>query len=255
MTAPIGTEPNAALRRASALTDILGAELVLLRTAVDAGRIDAHPGDGELEEEEWQTPVSTTRRWCGKVLGEGTPSYPVVVSHREIATAIVETAQRLGASLIVVPHTRNGALIRRIVRKTGIPLLIARRTRGNFTVVAATDLSDPEYPVLRAGLRIARGVVAPTVFVYNAAPNLAGEPAPLEGVARELGASGANVVVRWPSAVDAIREVVAQREADLVVVGTHLRRRKDSTRHSSVAARIVDHAVTSVLVVPVSSDE
>lgn len=47
-----------------------------------------------------------------------------------------------------------------------------------------------------SGLRIARGIVAPTVFVHNAASHSGARRSSLEGVARELGAVGASVVDR-----------------------------------------------------------
>jgi len=172
--------------------------------------------------------------------------------------------QTLHIDLVVLapgnPHA--GERVTSLARTTGLPVLFSRATiAANRTVVAATDLLGPHYPVLdRAadfGLRLGARVVA----LHNVAPRTRLESNPAQyrtGVRREqltratsqLSIAVTSVVAREADPVEAILRQAVGEDAGVILVGT----RRHSWMHrlitDSVSARVVDEAQRSVLVIP-----
>jgi nucleotide-binding universal stress UspA family protein len=164
---------------------------------------------------------------------------------------------------VVIPYLDacDGELITRIVQDTAIAVLAARSTHHGDGIVAATDLSDQQYPVLRQGLRIACGQVAPITFIHNVKPDTVASRThrcirrslvSLEDIGRELGAKCARITANQTNTVDVILTVAETQGASLIVVGTHLNPRHErDRRRKSVARQVVEQATRSVMVVPV----
>lgn len=275
----VGREPDDVLVRATAMRDVLGCGLSIFRHVTGADdAVDVQETKRAHRVDDAKI-ASTTFRWCRAVLRADVPDAVLVSRGGNFACALARAAGVARASMIVVPHTKSGAFVRAIVQQLGIPVLIARRPRGKYrSVIAATDFTDHRFPVLREGLRIARGWVAPTVFVHNVVeesegageePRSRGADAPVEKrrgpdplvdrlsrfelVERALRVRCPRVVLSRQNTVRAIFEITEREDADLIVVGTHLRaRRKAVEDDASVAANVVARAARSVLVVPVA---
>jgi nucleotide-binding universal stress UspA family protein len=148
-----------------------------------------------------------------------------------------------------------------------VPVLVARARQGSGSIVAATELDDLEYPVLRAAVELGEALQAPVMFLHNASPPapipvqplldpvsaieeyVATKQARLRTLAHEAGADA--IVVRTHATADAILEVARARDADLIVIG--YRRRSWLSR--LFRGRLVDDIVVrsrrSVLVLPI----
>lgn len=256
-------EPDEALQRARALCDVFDGDLSLLRvvSAARTSRRERFQDVGTRGEASGM--AGRAVGWWQRILGEELAGNRFHFSSKDFASAVTSGAEAIRPSLLVISghEARSGALVRRIVRDTNIPVLVARGLGEGATVVAATDLSDARYPVLRAGLRIARGQVAPLVFVHNARPKasrtssegaVCASLVSLEEVGRELSSQCSRITANRADSADAILELAEKRYADLIVVGTHVRRSlRRVAEQASVARQVVERAVGSVLVVPV----
>lgn len=246
---PARLEPDDILQHARTLCEVFDAKLFVLRVASTASTPEM---------------VTTeTLRWHKRALGEEIARDQVCVCLSQFKVAVTEVAQAIQPCLVVIPYLEagDGELITRIVRDTAIAVLAARSTHHGDGVVAATDLSDQRYPVLRQGLRIACGQVAPITFIHNVTPAafasrthrcIRRSLVSLEDIGRELGAKCARITANQTDTVDAILTVAETQRANLIVVGTHLNPRHErDRRRKSVARQVVEQATRSVLVVPV----
>lgn len=264
------------------MCDVLCADLAVVRFAPPGTRFGSGEEAGAADDASRNSDarlVRTTRRWYSTVLQEDGPAILEVLRCADFPSTLVRAARALRASLIVVAHTRNGAFARRIVHETGVPLFVARPPRASYAIVAATDLSDRRYPALREALRIARGYVAPAVFVHNVAKDRESRSTPrsasrgrdedrransagrhdrghwqFDRAGRVLRVRCPQVVLSRPDTAEAILDFAQRLDADLVVLGTHLRRQRDDRhRHVSVATSVVERATISVLLIPLCS--
>jgi nucleotide-binding universal stress UspA family protein len=177
------------------------------------------------------------------------------------------------ALIIVAPRaTRLGRTATSIASLTGVPVLVARKATREATILAATDLENPGYPVLskaaRLGLRLGAPVVAihnvhsmPVVVGFEVAYPVIVEPGThacrtrserLRRAAQRLPLQAEAVVRSEASVVEAILGEARSRSADIVVVGTRLRNWFDRLVNGSIAARVVSRAKRSVLVMPLN---
>lgn len=184
-----------------------------------------------------------------------------------------QLARRLRSSRpgIVVVGERKGAggVWASLAAEASIPVLIARRSRNNERVVAATDATDPAFPTLTRALALARSS-ADVTLLHNFAlrrrnwpvRNITLGPEALQRL-RELRAerlwkvAGARsplsqvVMTTNARACNAVVEHGQRSDADLVVLGAHPQgrgqRRPTSQR---IAAKLIERLNRSVLVVP-----
>ena len=264
LAVPDQLEPDEALQRASTLCEIFDAELFVLR--VTSTRV-ASTGTrlAEAKGVDGRHGIATeTLGWCKHVLGEELPGDHVSVDDADFRVAVIAAARAVQPALVVVPYIESydGALITRIVRETTLPVLASRCRGETDAIVAATDLSDGRYPVLREGLRIARGQVAPITFIHNVVPDAFSSAAhrlfsrsvmSLDDIDRQLNARCVRITTNRTHSADAILQVAEDQRADLIVVGAHLKPRYErSRRRVSVGSQVIERAGGSVLVVPVS---
>lgn len=206
---------------------------------------------------------------AGTVLEAGPP-------HR----ILIETAEKVGADLIVVGATESprmaklfGSTAERVVRKATRPVLTIRGAQAMppKRVLLPVDLSPLSADAFRHGLRLldqivpARDAALEALFVMTesdrqglapeAAPELSGEKAARE-LARfvETNARGTGWTVAIRVAMGYADEEILARmedwEPDLIVLGTHGRSGFERFLLGSVASSVVRNAGTSVLVIP-----
>lgn len=202
---------------------------------------------------------------------------------------LIRCADTWNADLIVVgshgksdlEHVFLGSVAARVSRHARCSVLVARPESRSGVVLAATDLSDPSLPAIRAAADEARRrsarLVVMSVVDWSGASWMAAAGAPF-GIApalaspelqreshrllletltqaiQRLGATGEPRVVEG-SPVDAIIECAKEIQAELVVVGTHGRTGLARLALGSVAEKVMQTAPCSVLAVRLQDPE
>lgn len=216
---------------------------------------------------------SSTRKWLSDWLLEDDIPEHFSVAHGDFVKVVAARAKELHARLIVVAPQEDGlnqAAVS-LVLAAGVPVLAARQATGGDAIVAATDLTSLDYPVLGGAAELGRLLDARVIAVHNVEPyavvatmeaaalaQVPVEPA-LASRAQQLSRASQRMpidvrpVVRSESdTVDAILKVAQAQDADVVVVGARDRTWLGRFTARNVAARVVDRAEHSVLVLPLS---
>jgi len=273
--------PTDSLLRAAALSHALGADLRVLRVLPKPSRVRAlFPGRNSrrvvLSVGLSLYATRSARDWIQGALG---PDESIVerfsIAHGEFVRKVAKRAAAFQTALIVVPPCRRamGTTITSLANLTRIPVLVARRSTGATTVLAATDLQAEGYPVLKLAAALGVRIPAPLVIMHNVNPisvvPIAGLhgvrpvtlPTPdwttraraslLEAASHELHLNVTAVVRQDSNPVEAILGEARAREADMVVVGSRQRRWMNRLISGSIAARIVNRTKRSVLVTPI----
>lgn len=207
-----------------------------------------------------------------------------VVCHAEpgsAAAALQRTAAAVEADLVLVGATRHGragqvvlgTTARRVVRKSGIPVLVLRGTAAyRRRVLLATDLSAISAAAYETGLDLAEGLAGAEGFDARVLlvvwTGLLPSPLPQSAIERAAGEELAGFIadraVRAYVVEPAVRcgdphaEITAEAErwrADLVVLGTHSRPAVQRWVLGSVAETALRSLSCSTLVVPPGATE
>ncbi|HEX4351971.1 MAG TPA: universal stress protein, partial [Polyangiales bacterium] len=192
---------------------------------------------------------------------------------------VASHAVALRASLIMVsPRKRGlGTIVTVLARTANIPVLVLRETTLQKTIVAATDLEDLDYPVLRKAAEIAEQLRCRVIPFHNVTPlsmNIEPEtPWPsmtmtmtsgiesenrqmrLARASRRLHIDAPSVTASELSPADGILQIARANDADIVVVGARPRSLLGYLVANGVAAQVVDRARRSVLVTPLDKSE
>lgn len=266
--------PTKSLKRALAFSRVLQAELHVLRVLPVLGRLDLEASRRENSSgtmDRTLRAIGDTRSWLRQVLGQDEAAVTqVIAAPGDFLDQVAHQAKKVSAMFIVVPAREAciGATATSLACKANVPVLVARATAREDTIVAATDLETPDYPVLRIGAALGRKLDAPLVTFHNLMPRRSmfglhtswSPDAPftdgrqsgrLAEISAKLHAQALAVVRRETDSAAAILGEAREREADLVVVGARRRRWLDRLQLESVAAQVVDRAAQSVLVTPV----
>jgi nucleotide-binding universal stress UspA family protein len=217
-----------------------------------------------------------------RVLGAAAP-FDALVETGSAAARIVDSAERWAADLLVVGSVGAsglkrlliGSVAERVMRYAHCPVLVVRPAVPGGKVLAATDLSDPSLPAIRAGADEARrrGTRLHVIHVIDFSPaswaSAAGSPfgigipVPAQAARAEhaetlgkvldetlerLGVEGEAVVEFGGAAAEVLR-TAESLPADLLVVGSRGRTGLARIAIGSVAEAIVRGAPCSVLVV------
>jgi universal stress protein E len=201
------------------------------------------------------------------------------------AGIIVSVAEEMGADLIIVgaasspsPNGPLGSVALRVVRHAHSPVLVMRSTEHAGPVLAASDLSDPAFPAIRAGAFLGRSLGADLSVIHVAelplpmpvTPEAVGvglgyamtgaEYQLFRGAARETLASamtrlGLNAQTLLEDGIPSVSVVSAARrlEARLLVIGTEGRTGLRRMLLGSTAEQILGDSPCSVLVVRLHS--
>ena len=270
-----GDHPTVALRQCWTLAEALKADLHILQVLPQESHFEPVVSDLDLVQttrrvERCLAAARATKLWCDDVLPE--PLSPKRLRIR-IGSFIQDAACRaaeVDAGLIVLaPSTgRLGTTATALAHAASCPVLVARTSAPEATLLAATDLEDDDYWVLRKAVELGERLKAPVVAVHNvsclpAAFNLqptlglAGEREGRETRAlrllragERLDASIETVVSTEIDPVDAILEQAEVHDAHMIVVGTRRRQSLGRSLARSVAAEVVNRSDRSVLVMP-----
>jgi nucleotide-binding universal stress UspA family protein len=182
-------------------------------------------------------------------------------------------ATALEAVLLVVPGAEvRGEQVTALVRSSALSVLVVRPAAVGTAVVAATALIDVRYPVLRRAAELGRRFRSRLFAVHTvrthasrrsrtfarSALQLRKQQQRLEAIrarlkhaTQEFTSNADPILALGPDPVDAILREARACDAKLVVVGTSRRSRLHRAIRPSVAARLIDRALRSVLVMPI----
>lgn len=256
VAADTGGPPADALELARELVFLIGGELHLL--LVNANKRAHSAGEQDLPAH--RMVISVERHGNAVAHTEG-----------EFVPAVAAYALELNATLIIVPgDAQRGRRVQKLVQSSKRAVLVARRKLTGM-VLAATDLGDRRFPIMRQAGALGQMTRASVVAVHNVSParvELDLESGRVTRIEPHTGATSRQLeallagtsTLKIPTAVltsfldpvDAILREARDRDASLVVVGTHLDR--GTAKRSSVSSDVVNLAATSVLVVPLSGE-
>jgi nucleotide-binding universal stress UspA family protein len=213
-----------------------------------------------------------TRAWCDQVLPHPLPALRVAVRAGEFVSEISQRAHELQAELISMAplRGRSGSIVAALARSAAVPVLVTRGQTPARSFLAASDLEDETYPILRRTAALAREIAADVLLFHDlgtmpeSKPGKVPDSAPASSdrqlelqrqrllcAARRWSPGGRVVVTVENDPARAIVTQAAHSDVDTIVVGTRphawLARRLAQT----VAARVVEAADRSVLVVPI----
>ena len=275
----------AAVQRADVMARALGAELFVVHVLPPvrwAGSL--FPKRRFAQAAQVAAAREAAHRYCEAMLAKPFLSSRILIEQGDVAETVDATAERLGASLVVVhggpggsARSRVSRVVQRLLRRVERPVLVARDAMESNGIVAATDFSDGGFPALTQASAIGARLHAPVTFVHNVDPfaslvaaNTFGvgpalinvslhdaearKAAHLRYVASTLGSRIEAVILSRESATEAILEVARARDADVVVVGTHKRRGLTRFAGRHTAETVVASARRSVLTVPIDTN-
>lgn len=267
-----------ALRRARSMANVLSAELRLLHVLEEPLLFSPLYPQLSSEAKSSQTERCTalmeeTRRVCsgiGRLRDDD-----VLLRSGDFPEVVIEVAGDMDADLIVLADEEglSGRQATRIARDSQTPVLLARPPRPGDVVVAATDLLDSRYPIIRGAAMVGRQLASRLLLVHSVPPasNTTALPEPwlpvflqdapdlstifhrLRDIANHYTPEAGAIVACHADPADAILTAARARDADMVVVGTHRRSWLDRLLHGSVASRVVEDAPGSVLVLPLDA--
>ena len=238
-----------ALRRAHALSQTFGAQLHLVHVLANATRPLV------VDEESARDDVV---RWAADEAGVVLAGRVVHVDIGDPARVIHHQAKTLGAELIVVgaPAAETntlGSLASSLSRTTA--LLVAHPPRTSCELVAATDLRDGQFPVVKVAAHLADALAARVTVVHNlendgpvvalALENIAGRLQELERLANELDRVRGGRVSTTRTTAEAIADVASSCDADIAVVGIR-------PGHGRTLLSLLARATCSVLAIPLA---
>lgn len=264
-----------ALDRAVLLAQRWAAQLVVVHVLEDA-----IPSDMDDRLPSWRRPPDPTSIATRQLLADlGTVAVKtsVLIEQGRPAEVIARVAETEGCGLIVVGIARDellgrfrlGQTVDRLLRASRIPLLVVRnRPRKQYDhIVVATDFSDSSRHALDAAAQFFKGQKLHLFHAYEA---------PMEGTAtnvvqyrqdhrrmaleeldnflkgadvRHSGIGSPEVFVELGDPDELLYAYARERDADLVVLGTHGRSGLMGVLLGSVAKRIMNRLPCDALVV------
>ena len=250
--------PARALRDAFGFALALGAEPHVLRVV---GRSSAallalrHTAAlAQHEARRLRAAARHARALCERTLGERLPCPQLAARLGNFTDQVVLRAAELQADLITISPNRRQLVetVQTIVRATNRAILVPRRAGSFVKLLAATDLEEPNTPLLQSAAQLGRRLDASVVALHGVpagrgagAPSLEQRLLMLERATRRLGGHIESLVLRTNDPAREILQQSRQRNADLILVGT--RRRALGT-----AAWVVQNARRTVLVAPLA---
>lgn len=177
--------------------------------------------------------LSRTQQVLDETHARCTPHAPgltpeqILVRQGGHTSEVYRVARDIQASLLVLPRECevSGREVAWLVTMADVPVLVARPATCSDAIMAATDLRDPGYPVLRQAAAWSQRLEAPLVCVHNAGATPGARAAVVRSVidpmlvAVRFGRDAEGVVARRSDPVGSILGEARAREADLVVVG------------------------------------
>jgi universal stress protein E len=280
----LGADADEALRQADALARAASVPLHVCHVLPEVLSLDPLFPQLNLRESldapelEREVGEAVTQR-IEALIGRTSEEFTLEVASGSPHAGIVQTADRIGAGLVVVgAHGTQGrkhnlgGVAERVVRHAHCHVLVARQApAGSTAVLAATDASDPANEAVAAAAAEATrrqaaltvvhcmDLLLPGVVGYEVPPLDSDVIAAMRAQWRhKLQQAIAKIGVRADLRIEEgpagplIVKLAAELSAALVVVGTHGRTGLRRLVLGSVAEAVVRTAPTSVLVVRVS---
>jgi nucleotide-binding universal stress UspA family protein len=256
--APLLSQAMDAMKQAEAVARAVTGELLCLRVPSLRPREGFH-GDPSREQSASRAPrVSAARPGESRVL----------VRRGDFFSVVMETARALRPAMVVIPEMsgQTGRHVRELALGANAPVLLVRNALRTGTVIAASDLADGEFPVLRAAGMLSSSLRARAVFVHNLTPEGSGiayfhtprrrcRPVMLDRLkelrlaAESLEVPSESVVTIRGTVEEALSGIARRERADVLVVGTRIEAGGRSSG-AALAERLVDESSLSVMVVP-----
>jgi hypothetical protein len=205
---------------------------------------------------------------CARPAAAGFES-SVLDRNGDFLSVVIETARALQPAIIAIPELRGqtGRSVHDLALECGIPILVARDGVESGVILAASDLSNPCFPVLRTGALLSACLGARVVFLHNLAPTFSygarTSAAPkgcppsivdrmedLRLAAHALNVESQNVVTVRPKVGEALMSVIRRECPDIVIVGARAHHAANSATES-LAQTMFDEIAPSIVVVPI----
>jgi nucleotide-binding universal stress UspA family protein len=270
--------PTAALLGAGSFARAWGATLHVLRVLPETARPNPLSRKSSVVEavraiEQTLSAQRLTQSWLGDSLRDQSLIFRSTIAHGDFVAQTAAFVSQLRATLIIIPahEARLGNLATSLASRSGVSVLVSRGAGVPHTILAATDLRNNSFPVLRKAAEVGEHFDAPVVALHNINPTAdVAEPgtwlAPLEpdpvvrwrrlAYAFEQVPLRADATIRTDaSAVQAILEEAHLHDADLVVVGTRRKHWFERLLARNIAAKVVNRCPRSVLVTPIGAPE
>lgn len=207
-----------------------------------------------------------TRAWCDDVLPDAVRAEHVCVRVGDFAEEVATRAQEIEPDMIMISAGANpaGDMATVLARTVARPVLVARQQSSRCTLLAATDLEDDAYPVLRKAAEIGNYLHASVLAFHQVRVAQGGrgtsgdswrsvwtalQKERLERAADRLLYDGEVFMAEGEDPAVAIVAHARELEADTIVVGTRPRGIAGSPRRDT-AARVVERTDRSVVIVP-----
>jgi nucleotide-binding universal stress UspA family protein len=188
---------------------------------------------------------------------------------------VADHAAALHPALIMVPPRKHGlgSIVTTLTRTANVPVLVLRESRSERAIVAATDLEDAEYSVLRAAAELGNQLHWRVIPFHNVTPismpvsvetlspitiltgsaEAENRQIRLARASRQLQIDAPAVTASEVNPVDAILRIAQTKDAGMVVVGARPRSWFGHLIARGVAAQVVNCAQRSVLVTPLAT--
>jgi len=216
--------------------------------------------------------TDSVQRWLAQELGDLAREAPVDFRRGHFARQVIEETRELRPRYVVLRESpRSGDVVTQIARESGAQVLVAHSKTSPTAILAATDLKDPSFSVLRRAAQLARAMSQPLITFHNVDPlsmmtgraalssgvvlsggvSAATRRESLVGVSRALQVEPTPVIRTELDPVHAILDEAEVCDAGLIVVGTHSCSWWQRLMSESVAVRVVNEADRDVLVTPI----
>ncbi|HTV21283.1 MAG TPA: universal stress protein [Polyangiaceae bacterium] len=190
---------------------------------------------------------------CDRNLSERLPGPQVAARLGTFTEQVALRASEIGADVIAVSPNRKQlvATVQRLARATNRAIFVPRKGGSFATLLAATDLEEPNTPLLERAAQLGAHLDATLVALHGvpsgeaSAPVLEQRLLQLEHATRRLGGHFESIVLRTGDPGQEIVRQARRRKADVVLVGTRL-------RAPGAAALVLENATCSVLVEPLT---
>lgn len=269
--------PTASLLDARGLAERLDAELEVVRVVREAPRLAAPWPffEAEADVERRHRVYDELQRWVLAVFGEAVPMPRLVVAHGDFVEQAALRCQGGGVQLIVVSAAvqQSGGTVASLARAAQVPVLASQGLDHHKPIMAATDLRDPDVPVLWHAARLAeqlrtslvafhnvdpllsqrKAVAIPDVVLTGTPPSPGARRAKLLEAGQRLPVTSIPVVRSQTDPVHAILSEARALDVGLIVLGTCYRSWLERLFGFSVAGEVTSRSNCPVMVTPIGS--
>jgi len=267
-------EPRETLNCAHRLANALGQSLVVVRVLpaqskfLSAVRVLLRSQNAAVRPRDV---YKATRRWLLRYLGTPAKAVRILLTTGEFVSEASSCARRTRAHTIVMsPNSRRaGDQAIALAQASGARVLLARGDEGRSPILAATDLQDPAFPVLRSAAEVARILKQPMIAFHNVDPfsamgstvaSVRGTEAGVSKATRRAWLVSASRSLKIePNAVltteldpaHAIMDEAQACDASIIVVGARSCAWWRRLMGERVSVRVANQSDSSVLVTPI----